>query len=188
MASARVGEAMYFLSGDEGPPVPTYPTVISKYSALTDRWTSASRAPTWGAQRAEANAMYLHSGAGAVGTRIYYIGSVRDPLVPLAQTKFGISEAYETITNSWTTKKAAPLAAAQGTAVAVRGNRVYAFSGLFPGPAKVFVYDATTDIWTSRALPPFALVALGSVVLALPLQAKRSRWDHSGPRPSRLAT
>ena len=170
MASARVGEAVYFLSGDEGPSplpaVPTYPTVISKYSALTDRWTSASKAPTWGAQRANANAQYLHSGAGAVGTRIYYVGSVRDPLVPLAQTKFGISEAYETITNSWTTKKAAPLTMAQGTAVAVRGNRVYAFSGLFPGPAKVFVYDATTDVWTSRALPLLALVALGSIVLA----------------------
>ncbi len=171
MASARVGDAVYFLSGDEGPPLPIYSYFISKYSALTDRWTSASRAPTWGANRANANQMYSHSGAGAVGTRIYYVGSVRDPLVPLAlvplaQTKYGTSEAYETITDSWTTKKAAPIAAAQGTAVAVRGNRVYAFSAKFPGPATVFMYDATTDIWTSRALPPFALVALGSVVLA----------------------
>ena len=165
MASARVGDAMYFLSGDEGPPVPAYPGYINKYSALTDRWTSASKAPTWGAQRADANAQYSHSGAGAVGTRIYYVGSVREPLVPLAQTKYGTSEAYETFTDSWTTKKEAPIVAAQGTAVAVRGNRVYAFSGLFPGPAKVFVYDATTDVWTSRALPLLALVALGSIVL-----------------------
>jgi hypothetical protein len=91
---------------------------------------------------------------------------------------------------------AAPIASAQGTSVAVRGNRVYAFSGLFPSPAKVFVYDATTDVWTSRALPLLALVALGSVGSAggeahcadcVPLQAKRSRWDHSGPRPPRLA-
>ena len=163
MASARVGDAVYFLSGDEGPPVPMYPTAISKYSALTDRWTSASRAPTWGAARAVASAMYLHSGAGAVGTRIYYIGSRRDPNIPVAFTYYGTSEVYETFTDSWTTKKAAPIAAAQGTAVAVRGNRVYAFSGLFPGPAKVFMYDATTDVWTSRALPLLALVALGSV-------------------------
>ena len=166
MASARVGDAMYFLSGDEGPPVPIYPNFISKYSALTDRWTSASKAPAWGAQRANANNGYSHSGAGAVGTRIYYIGSFRDPNMPPA-VNYGISEVYETFTDSWTTKKAAPLAQAQGTAVAVRGNRVYAFSGLFPGPAKVFVYDATTDVWTSRALPLLALVALGSIVLAL---------------------
>ncbi len=170
MASARVGDAMYFLSGDEGPPVPIYPFFISKYSALTDRWTSASKAPTWGAQRANANAQYSHSGAGAVGTRIYYVGSFRDPntppAVPAALTPYGTSEVYGTFTDSWTTKQAAPIAAAQGTAVAVRGNRVYAFSGLFPGPAKVFVYDATTDVWTSRALPLLALVALGSIVLA----------------------
>ncbi len=197
MASARVGDAVYFLSGDEGPPVPTYPTVISKYSALTDRWTSSSKAPSWGAQRANANNQYSYSGAGAVGTRIYYIGSVRDPLVPLALTKYGTSEVYETFTDSWTTKKAAPIAAAQGTTVAVRGNRVYAFSAKYPGQTAVFTYDATTDVWTSRAQPLFALVSLGSVALArrkpncadcVPLQAKRSRWDHSGPRPPRLAT
>jgi hypothetical protein len=166
MASARVGDAMYFLGGDEGPPVPAYPMVISKYSALTDRWTSASKAPTWGAQRADANAQYSHSGAGAVGTRIYYVGSTRNPNIPVAVTTYGRNEVYETFTDSWTTKKEAPIVAAQGTAVAVRGNRVYAFSGLFPGPAKVFVYDATTDVWTSRALPLLALVALGSIVLA----------------------
>ena len=166
MASAFVGDATYFLSGDEGPPVPIYPYFISKYSALTDRWTSASRAPTWGAQRANANNQYSHSGAGAVGTRIYYIGSFRDPNIPPAvPVKYGISEVYETFTDSWTTTMAAPIAAAQCTAVAVRGNRVYAFSGLFPGPAKakVFMYDATTDVWTSRALPLLALVAMGSV-------------------------
>jgi hypothetical protein len=192
-ASARVGDAMYFLGGDEGPPAPTYPTVISTYSALTDRWTSASRAPTWGPSRANANNGYSYSAAGAVGTRIYYIGS----FVPGSPAKYGISEAYETFTDSWTTVKAAPIAAAQGTAVAVKGNRVYAFSAKFPGAATVFMYDGTTDVWTSRALPLLALVALGSVALArrkancadcVPLQAKRSRWDHSGPPPPRLAT
>ncbi len=196
MASARVGAAIYYLSADEGPPVQIYPTVISTYSALTDRWTSASKAPTWGAQRANAHAQYSHSGAGAVGTRIYYIGSFRDPIIPVAQTKYGISEAYETFTDSWTTKKEAPLAAAQGTAVAVKGNRVYAFSAKFPGQTTVFMYDATADVWTSRAQPRSARVSLGSAALArrkpncadcVPLQAKRSRWDHSGPRPPRLA-
>ncbi len=163
MASARVGDAMYFLSGDEGPPVPAYPGYISKYSTLTDTWTSASKAPTWGVQRANANSGNQHSGAGAVGTRIYYVGSTRHPNIPVALTTYGRNEVYETFTDSWTTKKEAPIVVAQGTAVAVKGNRVYAFSALYPGPAKVFVYDATTDVWTSRALPLLALVALGSV-------------------------
>jgi hypothetical protein len=149
MASARVGDAMYFLSGDEGPPVPILPTVVSKYSALTDSWTSASKAPTWGAQRVVANSMYSYSGAGAVGTRIYYIGS----FVPAPPAKYGISEAYETFTDSWTTVMAAPIAAAQGTAVAVNGNRLYAFSAKYPGQTTVFMYDAATDVWTSRAQP-----------------------------------
>jgi hypothetical protein len=183
---------MYFLSGDEGPPAPIRPSVISKYSALTDTWTSASKAPTWGAQRVDANNMYSYSGAGAVGTRIYYIGS----FVAGPPAKYGTSEAYETFTDSWTTVTAAPIAAAQGTAVAVKGNRVYAFSAKFPGQTTVFMYDATTDVWTSRAQPRSARVSLGSVALArpkpnsadcVPLQVSRSRWDHSGPRPPRLA-
>jgi hypothetical protein len=171
MASARIGAAMYFLSGDEGPPLPIYPTVISKYSALTDRWTSASKAPTWGAQRADANSMYSYSGAGAVGTRIYLVGSAvpaqpATPAQPASPAKYGISEAYESFTDSWTSVRAAPIAAAQGTAVAVKGNRVYAFSAKFPGQTTVFMYDATTDVWTSRAQPRSARVSLGSGVLA----------------------
>ena len=162
MASARVGDAIYFLGGDEGPPVPIYPYFISKYSALTDRWTSASKAPTWGAQRVVANAQYSYSGAGAVGTRIYYIGSFVTP----APAKYGITEVYETFTDSWTTVTAAPIAVGpQGTAVAVKGNRVYAFSATttLTLTGKVFMYDATTGVWTSRALPLLALVALGNV-------------------------
>ncbi len=151
MASARVGASIYYLVGDEGQPAPTYPTTVSKYSALTDTWTSSVKAPTWGAQRVSANSGTTYAGAAAVGTRIYLVGSA----VTTAPVKYGISEAYEAFTDSWTSVTSAPFTGAAGTVITARGNRLYAIQAKFPGLTALKVYDATTDMWTSSALPLF---------------------------------
>jgi hypothetical protein len=161
IASARVGAAIYYLVGDEGPPAPTYPTAISTYSALGDTWTSAVKAPTSGAQRVVANNQYTYAGAAAVGTRIYLVGSAvpaqpATPMQPTTPAKYGVSEAYESFTDSWTSVTSAPFSGTAGTVVTARGNCVYSVQAKFPGLTALHVYDAATDIWTSRALPPFA--------------------------------
>jgi hypothetical protein len=146
-ASAVVAATMYMFGGDESQPVPTYPTVISKYSMLADAWTSASRPPTTGASRTALTGPSFGS-AAAVGSRIFYVGGAVPP--------YGVSEVYETTTDSWTTAKAAPASAftAYGTILSARGNLVYALAVKFPisVPQQVLhMYDATTDQWTSRA-------------------------------------
>jgi hypothetical protein len=138
---------MYMFGGDEGPPVPTYPTVISKYSMLTDAWTSASRPPTKGSSRTFSAGPYFGS-AAAVGSRIFYVGG--------AVTPYSVSEVYETTTDSWTTAKGAPISVGQGTLLSARGNLVYALAADIPITAAqqaLLMYSATTDQWTSRAPP-----------------------------------
>ena len=138
---------MYMVGGDEGPPVPTYPTVISKYSMLTDAWTSASRPPTTGASRTAASGPSFGS-AAAVGSRIFYVGG--------AVPTHNVSEVYETTADTWTTATAAPISVGQGTLLSARGNLVYALAADFPITAAqqvLLVYSATTDQWTSRAPP-----------------------------------
>jgi hypothetical protein len=137
---------MYMFGGDEGPPVPTYPTVISKYSMLADAWTSASRPPTTGASRTSASTPFFGS-AAAVGSRIFYVGGLVPP--------YNVSEVYETTTDSWTTATAAPISVGQGTLLSARGNLVYALAGYpITVPQQVLLmYSTTTDQWTSRAPP-----------------------------------
>jgi hypothetical protein len=135
---------MYMFGGDEGPLVPTYPTVISKYSMLADAWTSASRPPTTGASRTAVGGPSFGS-AAAVGSRIFYVGGAVPP--------HGVSEVYETTTDSWTTAKAAPISVTQGTLLSARGNLLYALAVKFPTTQVLHTYSATTDQWTSRAPP-----------------------------------
>jgi hypothetical protein len=148
-ASAVVAATMYMVGGDEGPSVPTYPTVISKYSILADAWTSASRPPTTAASRTAASGPHFGS-AAAVGSRIFYVGGAIPP--------YSVNEVYETTTDSWTTAKAAPASAptAYGTLLSARGNLLYTLAVKFPTtvPQPVLhMYNATTDQWTSRAPP-----------------------------------
>jgi hypothetical protein len=133
---------MYMFGGDEGFPVPTYPTVICKYSMLTDAWTSASRPPTTGSSRTMVTGPYFGS-AAAVASRIFYVGG-KDP-------PYGVNEVYETTTDSWTTAKAAPISVAQGTLLSARGNLLYTLAVKFPTSQVLHTYSATTDQWTSRA-------------------------------------
>jgi hypothetical protein len=148
-ASAVVGATMFMFGGDEGAPAPTYPTVTSKYSMLTDTWTSAAVAPTAAGSRTAYSGPTFGS-AAAVGSRIFYVGSN----VATAPAEYGINEVYETATDTWTTRTAAPINTAQGTLLAAKGNRLYTFSVKFPASlVATTMYDATTNVWTTRAPP-----------------------------------
>jgi hypothetical protein len=155
-ASAVVAATMHMFGGGESSPVPTYPTVRSKYSMLTDTWTSATKPPTSGASRTLSSGPTFGS-AAAVGTRIYYVGSA-------AGSPYGINEVYETTTDSWTSVKAAPgTAVAPGTLIAAKSNRLYAFAVKIPSINLVHMYDTTSDVWISRAPTNPYLALFGTV-------------------------
>jgi hypothetical protein len=103
-------------------------------------------------------------GAGAVGSKLYAIKGYN----------FGdtsINQAYDTITNTWTTLASSPVPESEfgGTAV---GTRVYAIGGRTNGGMTISIYDTASNTWSFGAPMPTArrgaaAVAVGTTIYAI---------------------
>jgi len=122
--------------------------VVEAYDPSTDTWSTLAPMPTTRAGL----------GVAAIGDVIYAVGGY-NWLSPLATPQFmNVVEAYDTRTNTWSSK--APLPTAQiSMGLAVVNGILYSVGGLNEGigsPKPLYAYDPTTDTWTEKAsLPSF---------------------------------
>jgi hypothetical protein len=113
---------------------------IEAYDPATDSWTP----------RASMSGPRAGMAAAAIGNTIYVVGgdpaTGGDPSIPLATV-----EAYDTLTNTWTTK-APMLTTRSAPAAAAIDGILYVIGG--DGSGSVEAYDPATNTWTAKAVMP----------------------------------
>ena len=139
-ATAVAGTTLYVLDGYPGP------TKAHKYSCNTDMWSSVKRAPT--ARSSNMDGVT----AAVVGQRIYITGNANPPVGIIGRR----SEAYTTITDSWTSVMAMP-SGRYGFGAAAYGNAVFVVGGNTGTStlATLERYDALSDSWRTGTDPHF---------------------------------
>ncbi len=152
LASAVVSGQIYAIGGHTigGGSVAS----MESYDPASNAWSS--RAPMSGPRASMA--------AAAIGNIIYVVGgdpsSGSEPSIPLATV-----EAYDTTTNTWTTK-ASMLTARRFPAAAAVNGTLYVIGG--DGSGSVEAYDPIVNTWTAKASMPgggaHRAVALNGVI------------------------
>ena len=144
--STSVVGGMIYAIGGMGTGLNSWPTyaVVEAYDPATDTWTPKADMPTarWG------------FGASVVDGRIYVIGG--SPSTSSSYTHLATVEAYDPVTDTWTSKADMPIALRAFSTSAVNG-KIYAFGGknnTEKGRVNVFEYDPATDTWTPKADMP----------------------------------
>jgi hypothetical protein len=137
LVTASYGTFVYQLDGSASSAPPTTARQW-KYATLTDTWVSIKALPTTRLGGA--------SGVATVGTKMYALDGPAGPVAPGNKK----NEAYDTPTDTWTTKVSTPSDHAKG-AVGVKGNKIYVAGG--PVTNKLEIYDAAADAWTSGTAP-----------------------------------
>jgi N-acetylneuraminic acid mutarotase len=104
-----------------------------------------------------------HVAAGAVGTRVFFVGG-RPP------TTLAVLEAFDTATGAWSALARMPTGRSGHAAAVVRGCLyVFGGEGNTASPSGVFpqaeVYDPRTNAWTSLAPMPTPRHGIGAAVL-----------------------
>ncbi len=103
----------------------------------------------WGPKALLPAARVWPSGAGVINGKIYVPGGLNGEYGP-TKSLF----VYNPATNAWVSKKAIPVASAQGAAGVINGKLyVYTPALLGKGPY-LHRYDPGTNAWTQRATPP----------------------------------
>ncbi len=105
-------------------------------------------------------------GVAAINGIIYAIGGNAYCGCPTVSAATGVVEAYDPITDTWTTKAPMPTPRA-GLAIAAVNGVLYAVGGYSAFPtdlAVVEAYDPMTDTWTTMAPMPTARSLLGVAV------------------------
>jgi hypothetical protein len=133
LVTASYGTFVYQLDGSASGAPPTTARQW-KYATLTDTWVSIKAIPSTRLGGA--------SGVATVGTKMYVFDG---PIIPAAPGNKK-NEAYDTPTDTWTTKVSTPSDHAKG-AVGVKSNKIYVAGG--PVTNKLEIYDAAADSWTS---------------------------------------
>jgi hypothetical protein len=117
--------------------------VVEAYDPLANTWSTLAPMPTTRA----------HLGVAAIGDVIYAVGGYLWTGGPLVFQATNVVEAYDTRTNTWSSK--APLPFPQtGQGLAVMDGILYSIGGFTDGSSSsspVFAYDPTTDAWTEKA-------------------------------------
>jgi N-acetylneuraminic acid mutarotase len=124
------------------------------YDAVTNTWTLKS----FGFDNRESN------GAGKIGSKIYISGGLNNGGGDFTHTN--TLQAYDVLTNQWTTKASMPLFTANGVSAAI-GNKLYVLPGEcsgegWPNPGfceieenkRLFRYDPAINKWAERRGAP----------------------------------
>jgi len=155
-AVGSIGQKIYVAGGQASSP--TFLNRLVVYDTATNTWATKTPMPT---QRSA-------PAAGVINGILYVVGGrVVNPLAP-DYTFVGTVEAYDPVTDSWTTKTPMPTGRSN-LAVAVLNGRLYAIGGNAAtwGPAlnTVEAYNPSTDSWTTRAPLPIAQTQHGAAAL-----------------------
>jgi len=151
--SCVYGGKIYVFGGDsifkimEAHPTPT----VQIYDPATDTWDTTKRdMPT----------ARIAASACVVNDTIYVIGGGDTAL-----TILNVVEAYDPVTDTWTTKKDMPTARYALSTCVVNG-KIYAMGGNKPqGLRTVEEYDPKTDSWTKKADMPIKNGYFGACVV-----------------------
>jgi len=133
--------------------VSTQFATVEAYDPATDTWTTKASMPTARDRLA----------VGVVNGILYAVGGRVGS--GLASVPVATVEAYDPVTNSWTTKASMPTARLD-PAVGVVNGILYALGGVGAGGftdalATVEAYDPATNTWTTKAPMPTARFGLG---------------------------
>ena len=137
---ATVNDNIYAIGGSISSryPLDSFVGTNEEYNVTTNTWKTKSSMPT--ARGYFAIASYqnkIYCFGGAIGMRLVdeiggfygYVGS-------------NVTEVYDTVTDTWTTKAPMPIVAMQISAQQING-KIYII-----GYSKIFVYDILNDYWT----------------------------------------
>jgi N-acetylneuraminic acid mutarotase len=159
---------IYVIGGDSGPGFSSIPTV-EVYDPVTDTWT----------QKADMTSRRYWFSTCAVDGIIYVIGGNAGSQGGWQHLK--TVEAYDTVTDTWTTK-AEMFTGRSFLATCVVDGLIYAIGGGAPGKSAVEVYDPATDTWTSKTPMPTARYGHDTVVVDGKIYAIGGWWfSTNGP-------
>ena len=147
-----VNDKIYVIGGDasEDPII----SIVEVYDPSTDTWAEQTELPS---QR------YWFSTCVVDGI-IYVIGGNNGSRAGDTRTHLNTVEAYDTTTDTWTSKTPMPTRKSFLATCAVDGL-IYAIGGGAPGIADVEVYEPATDTWTRKASMPTPRYGLDAVVV-----------------------
>ena len=165
LASATVNGIVYAIGGADTTASSTNPhlSTVEAYDAATNSWSTKAVLPT------------ARSGlaAAAVNGIIYVIGG-DNAIAPSSSANVfkpvATVEAYDPVTNAWTTKAPMPTARERFAIAAVNGV-IYVFGGLVADAtfvkktASVEAYDAATNTWSVKTPLPTARDSLASAAI-----------------------
>ena len=115
---------------------------------------------SWGSGAAMPTAARYPAGVGSIGSKIYVVGGSTT-----GDTIISTNQAYNTMTNTWSTAAPLPTALLGGTGAVVNGI-LYVIGG-YNGSSvvnTVYAYNPSTNSWTAKATMPTARASIGSAV------------------------
>lgn len=155
LAFVALGGKLYAIGGGKNPG--TGSPLVEIYDPATDTWTAGAGMPT--ARSALCGAV--------VGGEIYLVGGANGVSTP-TPALYSTNEAYDPVSDSWTTRSPMPTARYAHTCAAASG-KVYAIGGAamvlapHPGVHTNEAFDPVVDDWTGRT--PMASARYGLLAL-----------------------
>ena len=136
-AYAIVGTIMYCMGGKSGADGPTS-AVNQAYDTATNLWST----------KASMYAARIEASAASVGSIVYCLCGYSS--VTNGSSSTSTNQAYDTVTNLWSTKTAAPRVENNSVVISV-GNRIYLIGGNGTGTRRSnAAYDTLTGLWSSK--------------------------------------
>jgi len=145
LATVTVQNKIYAIGGNaySNPPIPLAKNEV--YDPATNTWETKAEMPTARSQMC----------ANSVNDQIYVIGGLK-PGGPNNVERSNKTEAYNPISNTWTTKAEMPYAAVDHSSV-VLGDKIYVLPSNIPiydAKLPIQIYDTKTDSWSLGSFPP----------------------------------
>ena len=150
---ATVNNKIYAIGGYSGSVLRT----VEEYDPATDTWTRKADMPTPRRQLVVVS----------VNNKIYAIGGVNFSSDPNSLIYSYSTEEYNPATNTWISKASMPMGATVNSVLgnrfiggAVANGKIYVAAHNNPGTLSPIThtleYDPATNVWTSKAQPPFS--------------------------------
>ena len=163
MAGAYADGKLYFAGGYTQlfPPEDIVTDTIDIYDIATDSWEGEHLSHP----RAEMASVVL-------GTKIYFIGGSD------ASQRTDRVDIYDYVTHTWTTSTL-PTEVTAGTAVAING-KIYLVRG-YAYDYPIFIYDPTTQVWSTLSMPNPSVVYPGATAVGNYLVVAGGETSSTGP-------